>query len=123
MSKDDVVVRVASRAIHEHLCKRDIMQYLDNDEDCEGLAHAALSASGLEALQAENARLREALEPSGYTKAAYMGEFHFIVMMPGEDEDGDEDMPVKVYVPWTTIKEIMAAVRMRALKQESSDAT
>ena len=37
-------VRQVSRAIHEHLSRRDIMQYLDNDEDCEGLARAAIAA-------------------------------------------------------------------------------
>lgn len=35
--------RVVSRAIHEHLSRRDIMQYLDNDEDCEGLARAVVA--------------------------------------------------------------------------------
>ena len=40
---DDVVERI-SRAVHEFLCRRDIMQYLDNDEDCEGIARAALAA-------------------------------------------------------------------------------
>lgn len=39
----DAVERVA-RAIHEWLSKRDIMAYLDNPEDCEGLIRAALSA-------------------------------------------------------------------------------
>lgn len=41
---DDLVEKVA-RAIHEHLCQRDIMQYLDNEEDCEGLAQAAIAAA------------------------------------------------------------------------------
>ena len=48
------------------------------------------------------ARMREALEPSGDTKAAYLGEFSF--------HDGLK----KRVVPWTTIKEIMAAIRARA---------
>lgn len=58
----DELVGQMAKAIHEHLCRRDIMTYLANDEDCESLARAALSASGLEALQAENERLRLALE-------------------------------------------------------------
>lgn len=37
-------LRTVSRALHEHLCRRDIMQYLDNDEDCEGLARSVLAA-------------------------------------------------------------------------------
>lgn len=38
------LVRRASRAVHEHLSRRDIMQYLDNDEDCRGVAQAVLTA-------------------------------------------------------------------------------
>ena len=61
-------------------------------------------------------RLREAITPSGDTKAAYMGEFSFTIMQTEEDEDGDMvDRPVNVLVPWTTIKEIMAAIGARAL--------
>lgn len=41
----DKLVEQVARAIHEHLCRRDIMQYLDNDEDCAGLAQAALAAA------------------------------------------------------------------------------
>jgi hypothetical protein len=55
--------------------------------------------------------LVEALTPSGDTKAAYMGEFHFPQTMTGDD---GEDVTVKTYVPWTTVKEIMAAIRARA---------
>lgn len=55
--------------------------------------------------------LTEALTPSGDTKAAYMGEFSFNLTQV--DEFGDEHQ-VKTYVPWTTIKEIMAAIRARA---------
>lgn len=54
---------------------------------------------------------REALTPSGDTKAAYMGEFAF--KQTHLDEFGDEHT-VKTYVPWTTVKEIMAAIRERA---------
>lgn len=58
------------------------------------------------ALEAEVARLREALTPSGATKAAYIGEFSFEIEI--EIKGG------KVYVPWTTVKEIMAAILNRA---------
>lgn len=57
-------------------------------------------------------RLREALAPSGATKAAYHGEFSFR-LFEGVGDDG-EDMYRKVYVPWDTVKEIMAAIRARA---------
>ena len=56
-------------------------------------------------------RLKEALTPSGATKAAYHGEFKFTQY--GRDDDGD-DYSYETYVPWTTVKEIMAAIRARA---------
>lgn len=57
-------------------------------------------------------RVEEALTPSAETKAAYHGEFTFTIY-----EQADEQMcevPRKLYVPWDTIKEIMAAIRTRA---------
>lgn len=62
------------------------------------------------ALRERCERLEEALTPSGDTKAAYMGEFSF--GLTRMDEAGDE-YSEKVYVPWTTIKEIMAAIAAR----------
>lgn len=56
--------------------------------------------------------LEEALTPSADTKAAYIGEFSFTRAV--RDQDGHEDWePVKV--PWTTVKEIMAAILGRAI--------
>ena len=69
------------------------------------------AASDLAAKDAEIARLREALEPSAGTKAAYCGEFSFTI--EDRDEDGEECFR-HVSVPWTTVKEIMAAIRARA---------
>ena len=62
-------------------------------------------------LMAENAKLRAALTPSGETKAAYIGEFSFSIYV-GED-DGEEIFQ-RITVPWTTVKEIMAAILTRA---------
>ena len=62
-------------------------------------------------LKADADRLAEALTPSGYTKAAYSGEFSFTIH--DADEDGDECMRT-ITVPWTTIKQIMAAIKARA---------
>lgn len=56
--------------------------------------------------------LREVLTPSAETKAVYMGEFVWT------DKNGIEHM-----VPWTTIKEIMAAIRERATLKGDSDET
>ena len=63
-------------------------------------------------------RLKEALTPSAATKAAYIGEFSFNVV--DRDEDGDE-IYRSVRVPWDTIKEIMAAIRARALPAQPTE--
>lgn len=76
------------------------------------------AADRIEALEARCERLEEALEPIGDTKAAYMGEFAFTLTRI--DECGDE-YPEKVYVPWTTIKDIMAAIRARAALEEAGN--
>lgn len=55
--------------------------------------------------------LKEAVTPSAGTKAAYIGEFSFNHVV--RDENGDEDYE-PITVPWTTIKEIMAAISNRA---------
>ena len=56
-------------------------------------------------------KLRAALTPSADTKAAYMGEFS--IDLPDWDEDGNEVVR-RVNVPWTTVKEIMAAILTHA---------
>lgn len=56
-------------------------------------------------------KLREALTPYGETKYAYSGEFSWTEWLP--DENGIEQGHERT-VPWTTIKEIMAAIRERA---------
>ena len=77
------------------------------------------TANLIERLIAERDALKQALIPSVATKAAYMGEFS--VSMPELDENGDEYVR-PVNVPWTTIKEIMAAIRARAsLTQEHKE--
>ena len=65
--------------------------------------------------EAENTKLREALTPSGDTKAAYSGEFH-ISVYDCEDNQGNEVWR-QVPVDWTTIKAIMATIRARAALQ------
>jgi len=66
-----------------------------------------------EALEA----MREALTPSVGTKAAYMGEFSF--NEERYDSEADEYYTEKVYVPWATVKEIMAAIAARAAIAET----
>ncbi len=53
----------------------------------------------------------DAQTPSIATKQAYSGEFDFLIREV--DEDGN-DVGRRVTVPWTTIKEIMAAIRKQA---------
>jgi hypothetical protein len=63
-------------------------------------------------LRARVEALTAALTPNAETKASYMGEFSF--KFPEFDEDGGEHMR-SINVPWTTIKEIMKAIREEAL--------
>jgi hypothetical protein len=62
---------------------------------------------------AERDKLREALTPSEATKYAYIGEFKFTLEYL--DKNGAE-IPIKVVVPWHSIKEIMYVIRERAMK-------
>jgi hypothetical protein len=78
-------------------------------------AECLVAAARIEQLRDRLARMEGALTPSGETKADYMGEFSFPDAIT--DEDGNE-MTVRVTVPWTTIKEIMAAIHARAQDRE-----
>jgi|GEM_PF-6319330 len=74
------------------------------------------AAQAIADLTAKNERLREALEPSGSTKAAYSGEFKFSITE--YDDEMDEDYEREIAVPWITVKEIMKAISARAALQE-----
>lgn len=68
-------------------------------------------AATLRALLNERDALREALTPSADTKADYMSEVEC-------------DCPTenwRHYVPWTSIKSIMAMIRARAALKETTD--
>jgi hypothetical protein len=57
----------------------------------------------------------EALTPSQDTKHAYIGEFKFEIPFSGYDENGEwSEFTNKVTVPWTTVKDIMKAIKARA---------
>lgn len=94
----------------------------ERDNARDGAHEAETRARALEVRLATAERERdaliEALTASGDTKAAYIGEFKFDVAIwdheAGEDGDGAEIMQ-RTFVPWTTVKEIMAAIRARAL--------
>lgn len=86
MNDIDCVYHVA-RAIHEHLCRRGIMTYLDNDEDCEGLARAAIAAMA----EATDWQPIESAPQSGeiLLYAAETGE-QFVAFWGAEPEGGDQ---------------------------------
>lgn len=65
----------------------------------------------VEALEAENGRLREALTPSADTKAAYIGEIKYSYVE--WDEFGDERTVTRT-LEWSTTKEVMAMISARA---------
>lgn len=62
-------------------------------------------------LASENERLRAALTPSAETRTAYIGEFSFL--RTSTDEHGNE-LYERITVPWTTVKDIMKAIREHA---------
>lgn len=77
------------------------------------------AAAALEAQAERISVLERALEPSAETKAAYSGEFfeRLEISNPNFDEDDEnepETLVQQVPVSWTTIKEIMAAIRSQA---------
>ncbi len=78
------------------------------------LASRRVCAEALRLIRAqaeEIARYREAMTPSGATKAAYHGEFSFEIVEQGDSEMCEVSR--KVYVPWTTVKEIMGRIHAR----------
>jgi hypothetical protein len=76
------------------------------------LGRALKAESERSAALAEIARLKAALTPSAETKIAYMSEFQF----PSTIERTYNET-----VPWTTIKEIMAAICVRAALKGQTD--
>ena len=69
-----------------------------------------VSKEAFDRLTAERDALREALTPSGATKAAYIGEFHMGVTLRHRGQEDYRRIPIE----WATIKEIMATIRERA---------
>lgn len=88
------------------------LRFLAETEPCRNIGAVHDAADALTTLQAREATLIRALTPSAETKAAYIGEFSFTI----EDTDDEWGLPITrhIDVPWTTIKEIMAAIRARA---------
>ena len=72
----------------------------------------------IDALEAENAALRGALTPTSATKFAFIGEFKQDMIR--RDEDGVEYVH-EVSIEWTTIKEIMAAIKAYAARTALGD--
>lgn len=109
-----------AQSIAEPYVARDGHPDLDiKQADMDFIAALWNAAPALLSAAEEAERLREALTPSAATKVAFISEFSFHI--PDVDEDGDETTR-KVYVPWITVKEIMAAIRARALTNGGDDA-
>lgn len=70
-----------------------------------------------EAAEAKLAKAMEALTPSTQTKAKFMGEFHVPLSMATDWGEETRLIPV----PWTTVKEIMKAIRDFAELKEQTD--
>lgn len=91
-------------------------QYAERMDDVHVLdevsaPNVAPEMDGYALLEQRYEALTNATTPSAETKGAYIGEFSFVIQEM--DEDGEE-RPRKVTVPWTTVKEIMAAIRTEA---------
>ncbi len=94
----------------------DEMSYAERVSDVKGIIETeapsvAPETDSVGLLEQRYEALTNATTPSTETKAAYIGEFSFVI--PDVDEDGNEHSR-KIHVPWTTIKEIMAAIRTEA---------
>ena len=76
------------------------------------MAYSADERPILVAIVDQLEKTHSALTPSPDTKGAYMGEFQF--NFPAYDADGRERM-FTPNIPWTAIKEIMAAIADHAL--------
>jgi len=86
-------------------------------------SRAQAAEARISSLEEENKRLREALTPSGDTKAAYAGEFFERVeivnpMFEGYEDDEPETIMQRFPVSWTTIKEIMATIQAYARTED-----
>ena len=112
----------ARRPFNDALAERVIDGQVKDMDDLRKLAQSERSQrqsleAAIAAKDAEIERLKEAMTPSAETKAALMGEF--TVPLPEIDEDGEEYIR-RINVPWTTVKEIMTAIRARAALQEDT---
>lgn len=83
---------------------------------------AEAAESEVATLKGRVAELEAGLTPSARTKAALIGEFSFAIDVMEPDADGDDAEVVsrEITVPWTTIKEIMSAIR-RLTHQEKNN--
>jgi hypothetical protein len=71
----------------------------------------------IERLSRRESAHQEALMPSAETKAAYSGEFKFADSRRDSDGNGYEFVRT---VPWTTVKDIMAAILIKLKESPQS---
>ena len=117
MPDNDLVIRGISDGLRK--AANDLRLYWADAEGTSfhiGIAEQCdTAADHINTLEARVKAYEDALTPSGDTKAAYHGEF-FFTRGPFTDTEGEEYFE-RVYVPWDTTKEIMAAIRKAALRQ------
>jgi hypothetical protein len=115
MDKDDLVSRAALALCEARGEAPDGSQVRFVDGACHSATFFDIAKRDVEivraSLESSQSELLEALTPSAETKAAYIGEFSFPVELH-HPRLGTEVR--RIDVPWTTIKEIMSAIRARA---------
>lgn len=106
--QEDREAYISAEIAHPHYNGLIRLGKWDHSKTMQAFARHRLAS--VAAMEEEIKRLREALTPSGSTKAAYHGEFSF--NLHRIDDCGDEYVE-KVYVPWDTVKQIMKAILAR----------
>jgi predicted nuclease with TOPRIM domain len=107
----DLRTLLASNAALEAELKGAEEQIEDLENEVSGYeADAKTREVEITALEAKLREAEDAMTPSADTKAAYSGEFRMGITLRLK---ADEEYRA-VLIPWTTIKEIMAAIKARA---------
>lgn len=99
----------ASRSAGDNELAERLNEWIDLNNALKSEALALIAA-----LTKRVGELEGALTPSADTKADYIGEFNFPLAYT--DDDGNH-ATTSISVPWTTIKEIMAAIAARAARR------
>jgi chromosome segregation ATPase len=114
-------VSAAWSAAEAKVAERDtIIQALKDQSAREADAKAKVQAYRV-AAEARVKALEESLTPSPSTKMAYEGMFYFDITNPDDRGAAFDEVEHRI-VPWTVIKQIMAAILSRAAFSQSGEA-